>query len=173
MSEIKAYDKAANRFHESLDIPNLPLTSWDVYASYFLAICKNSRDIISLDLLAKNNQWAYQNEFGDELLNKQHVIVVTDAELRIVHATENIVNMNGYSPREIIGKKPNMFQGADTCPRTTDKIRSAVKNKRPFEAIVLNYRKDGSAYKCWIKGEPIFNRSGEVVNFIAYEKEVA
>ncbi len=173
MSDIKAYDKAANRFHETLDIPNLPLTSWDVYSSHFLALCKNYKDITSLDLLAKKNLWAYDGQFRNELLNKQHVIVVTDAHLRIVHATENIVHMNGYSPKEIIGKKPNMFQGADTCAKTTETIRLAVKNKDPFEAVVLNYRKDGSAYKCWIKGEPIFNVSGEVVNFIAYEKEVA
>jgi PAS domain S-box-containing protein len=173
MSEIKAYDKAANRFHDSLDIINLPLTSWDVYASHFFALCKNTKDITSLDLLSKNNQWAYENHFGDALLTKQHVIVVTDSQLRIVHATENIITMNGYSPKEVIGKKPNMFQGPGTCPKTTENIRLAVKNRAPFEAVVLNYRKDGSTYKCWIKGEPIFNTSGKVVNFIAYEKEVA
>jgi len=81
--------------------------------------------------------------------------------------------MNGYSPKDIVGKKPNMFQGSETCPETTRSIRSAVQNKTPFEAIIINYRKDGSSYKCWIKGEPVFNTSGEVVNFIAYEKEVA
>ena len=173
MSEINAYDRAANKFHNSLDITNLPIVSWDMYSSHFLALCKNYKDITSLKLLAKKNKWANDHRPEFELLNKQHVIVVTDSQLRIVHATENIMNMNGYSPKEIIGKKPSMFQGADTCSKTTENIRIAVKNKSPFEAIVLNYRKDGSPYKCWIKGEPVFNRSGEVVNFIAFEKEVA
>ncbi len=173
MSEIEAYDKAASKFHDSLDILNLPITSWDMYASHFLTICKHSNDIVSLDLLAKLNKWSYQNHYGNELLYKQHVIVVTDLQLRIVHATKNIINMNGYRSEELIGKRPRMFQGSDTCQKTVQNIRQAVQNKHPFEAIILNYRKDGSTYKCWIKGEPVYNRSGVVVNFIAYEKEVA
>lgn len=173
MSEIKAYDKAANKFHDSLDINSLPITSWDMYAPHFVAVCKNYKDIESLSLLAETNEWSYQSHFANELLHKQQVIVVTDPQLKIVHATKNIIDMNGYEPHEIIGKRPTIFQGADTCKETSGAIRKAVQSKTPFETIILNYRKDGSTYKCWIKGEPVFNTSGEVVNFIAYEKEVA
>lgn len=173
MSEIKAYDKAASRFHDTLDITSLPITSWDMYAPYFVAVCKNYSDIHSLSLLAETNQWSYQSHFAKELLHKRQVIVVTDPQLRIVHATKNMIDMNGYDPEEIVGKRPTMFQGPDTCQKTTADIRKAVQSKTPFEAVILNYRKDGTTYKCWIKGEPVFNTSGEVVNFIAYEKEVA
>ncbi len=173
MSEIKEYDQAVKKFHDTLDLNSLPIMSWDMYAPHFTAVCKNYQDIVALDLLAKTNQWSYQKDFGDNLLHKHHVIVVTDPQLRIVHATKNIADMNGYSPKEIVGKTPKMFQGAETCTETTQSIRSAVQNNNPFEAVIINYRKDGSSYKCWIKGEPVFNTSGEVVNFIAYEKEVA
>lgn len=173
MSEIKEYDKAASKFYDTLDFNSLPISSWDMYAPHFTAVCKNYDDIVSLELLAKTNQWSDQKDFGDTLLHKKQVIVVTDPQLHIVHATKNIIDMNGYRSDEIVGKKPKMFQGAKTCPETTKTIRLAVQNKIPFETIIVNYRKDGSTYKCWIKGEPVFNTSGEVVNFIAYEKEVA
>ena len=173
MSEIKEYDQAAKKFYDTLELNSLPIMSWDMYAPHFTAVCKNYQDIVALNLLAKTNQWSYQKDFGDTLLHKHHVIVVTDPQLRIVHATKNIADMNGYSPKEIVGKTPKMFQGAETCTETTQSIRSAVQNNNPFEAVIINYRKDGSSYKCWIKGEPVFNTSGEVVNFIAYEKEVA
>ena len=123
--------------------------------------------------LAKSNKWAYTENFDEELMQKEHVIIITDPQLRIVHATQNILNMNGYKPEEILGKKPKMFQGVNTCQETSKNIGIAVRDMKPFEAVLLNYRKDGSTYKCWIKGEPILNKSGEVVNFIAYEKEVA
>lgn len=173
MSEISAYDKAVNKFYDTLEINSLPITSWDMYAPHFKSVCENYGDILSLELLAKTNQWTNQKDFGEKLLHKKQVIVVTDPQLRIVHATKNIIDMNGYSREEIKGKKPNMFQGAETCQETTNSIRLAVENKKPFEATIINYKKDGSSYKCWIKGEPIFNPSGELVNFIAYEKEVA
>jgi len=173
MQEIKNYDLAAKKFFNTIEVKNLPLYSWDFYAIFFDTACKTSRDIFLLKNLAKNNKWSYIENFNDELFLKEHVVVVTDTKLRIVHATQNMIQMNGYSPNEVIGRIPKMFQGDETCEETSKSIGLAIKNKKPFEAIILNYRKDGSTYKCWIKGEPILNNSGEVVNFIAYEKEVA
>jgi len=173
MQEIKNYDLAAKKFYSTLEIKNLPLYSWDFYALFFDKVCTTNKDIFMLKNLAKNNKWSYIENFNDELFLKEHVVVVTDTKLRIVHATQNMFQMNGYCPNEVIGKRPKMFQGVETCSEISKSIGLAVKNKKPFEAIILNYRKDGSTYKCWIKGEPILNKSGEVVNFIAYEKEVA
>lgn len=173
MKEIKNYDLAANKFYSLLDIKSLPITSWDFYATFFNNTCQNSNDLFILQKLYRNNKWSYNENFDEELSQKKHVIVVTDSQLKIVHATHNILQMNGYTTEEVLGKRPKMFQGVDTCKETSNNIREAVKNKLPFEAILLNYRKDGSSYKCWIKGEPILNKSGEIVNFIAYEKEVA
>ena len=173
MSEIKNYDIAAHKFYSSLNINSLPIVSWDLYASFYDDLCKKYNDINVLSNLSKKNKWSYIETFTEELLNKKSVIVVTDPQLNIVHATHNILGMNGYKLNEILGKKPKMFQGVDTCKEKLKVIRLAIENKQQFEATILNYRKDGTAYKCWIKGEPIFSKSGEVVNFIAYEKEVA
>ena len=173
MLEIENYDVAANKFYSSLNIKALPINSWDLYATFFDKVCKMYKDVFLLRNLAINNKWSYAENFDSEFLQKEHVIVVTDPQLKIVHVTQNMLQMNGYLPQEVIGEKPNMFQGIGTCQETTKAVRMAVKNKKPFEVILINYRKDNSTYKCWIKGEPIFNKIGEVVNFIAYEKEVA
>ena len=81
--------------------------------------------------------------------------------------------MNGYHPSEIIGRTPKIFQGKGTSKSALTEIREAISAKRPFEATVVKYRKDGSPYKCWIKGTPVKNAIGEVVNFVAFEREVA
>ena len=173
MSEIKNYDVAAHKFHSLLKINSLPIVSWDIYALYYDDLCKKYYDINALSNLSKKNQWSYVETFREDLLNKKYVIVVTDLQLNIVHATQNILGMNGYRPNEIMGKKPKMFQGVGTCKEKLKIIRLAIEKKQQFQVTILNYRKDGTAYKCWIKGKPIFNKSDEVVNFIAYEKEVA
>lgn len=170
---MKQYDNAAYRFYSALDLRSLPLMSWDIYGLYFDILCKNYDDVVSLLHLSEINRWSYAPNFNEALLQKEQVIVVTDTQQNIVHASHNIVHMNGYTPDEILGKRPKMFQGKETSVKTTGKIRKAIANRIPFEAVILNYRKDGSPYNCWLKGEPIFDTKGELVNFIAYEKEVA
>ena len=123
--------------------------------------------------IAHAERWSDSSFFEDEILGKNHIVVVTDADLNIVHASNSIFDMNGYRPSEIIGKKPKMFQGEKTCKKTSSEIREAINKQESFEATVLNYRKDGTTYNCWIKGIPIRNTKGDVVNFIAFEREVA
>ncbi len=174
MNNLLNYDNALYKFYKTLKINSLPISSWDFYSSFFDKSCKSSSDVKSLLQLAKNNSWVFNEAILEqELIDKEHTIVVTDAELRIVYASQNIWEMNRYHPEEIIGQQPKMFQGEKTCKASLKKISNAVKKKESFEATILNYRKDGSTYNCWIHGQPLFNKEGEVVNFIAFEREVA
>ncbi|MDT0606449.1 PAS domain-containing protein [Croceitalea rosinachiae] len=173
MKELQHYDKAAHNFYRKQSVLSLPIYGWDIFSKYFQKVCDNLSDLVVLKNISEEKAWENRFPFEKEIIQKKHVIVVTDAELNIVHATKNIFDMNGYMPDEILGKKPKIFQGAETCKETASEISKAVKNKQAFEAVILNYRKDGSTYNCWIKGAPIRNKKGEVVNFIAFEREVA
>jgi PAS domain S-box-containing protein len=173
MKEMKEYDEAANRFYNSLDLKTFPLVTGDIYLSHFDILCETYQDVLILEGLAESNNWSYCSKFDEVLLRKEQVIIVTDPKLTIVHATGNIWKMNGYRPSEVMGLQPKLFQGPETCSITLGRIRTAIQKREPFEETILNYRKNGIAYVCWIKGEPIFDTGGKLVNFIAYEKEVA
>ncbi len=173
MKEFKNFDNAASGFYKNSRAKILPILSWDLSGSYFDKTCKDFDDLRVLKSLALRNRWSYKNTFNEEFLEKEQVIVVTDPELKIVYATNNIFNMNGYTLDEIKDKTPKIFQGKKTNSKINATISKAIKKGEAFEATVVNYRKDGSTYNCWIKGEPIFNKKGKIVNFIAYEREVA
>jgi len=173
MNELRHYDNAAIEFYGKQQINCLPLNSWDRYAEHFETVLKFSKDISILQNLAEKHQWQTPLRFKEEMLEKQRVVVVTDAQLQIVHASHNMITMNGYTAAEVIGKSPKIFQGKHTSFKSKAIIAAAIHHKQAFETVVLNYRKDGSTYKCWIKAHPIFNAEKEVVHFIAYEKEVA
>jgi PAS domain S-box-containing protein len=170
--EFSAYDKAAAKYYSGLDIKTMPLISWDFFSQSFsnkqLTILDNS----VLSKLETKNNWETTWDFTNMLQNET-VIVVTDSKLKIVFASENINKMNGYNPKEVIGQTPKMFQGKDTDAAISNEIRLAIENQKPFDKVVLNYRKDGSVYKCHIKGHPIFNHNGKLINFIAFEKIAA
>lgn len=170
--EFKVYDAAFAKQHNTAAIVGMPLVSWDIYSQFLFQTNALINDVNSLNQIAIKNQWKSVWDFKENLQEKT-VIVVTDAHLNIVFATKNIKNMNGYTPNEIVGKSPKMFQGKETDLQVSSEIRQAIINKVPFEKNVINYCKDGSLYKCHIKGFPVFNHKGEVTNFIAFEKIAA
>nr|WP_299339350.1 PAS domain-containing protein [Allomuricauda sp.] len=173
MEKIRFYDEAINNFYRGKEILSYPLTAMDIYSQHFDKLCQRLQDVKNLADLAEREKWGYQVPFKDEILKKEHVVVVTDPQLNIVYATQDIFSMNGYRPDEILGKKPKMFQGEKTCKVTAKTISGSIKKLEPFEAVITNYRKDGTTYNCWIQGGPVFDKEGKVVNFIAFEKEVA
>ncbi|MFS4415558.1 PAS domain-containing protein [Maribacter sp. 2307ULW6-5] len=174
MKELKSYDEAVQRFGQTLSYNSLPITVWDFYGDQFAKDCAISSDVVALNQMRNKNNWNLEPDlFEKEVGTKKHIAVVTDAQLNIVYATKNIWEMNRYHPEEVVGLKPKVFQGKDTCPKTLKEISEAIRERRPFEKVVLNYRRDGQPYKCWIKGRPIFNTDGELTNFVAFEREVA
>ncbi|NER17202.1 PAS domain-containing protein [Spongiivirga citrea] len=150
-----------------------PLSCWDIYSTFLESVNQAAEDVLKLTELAKSNRWKQSIDFKKELVSNDHVIVVTNADLKIVHSTYNMLEMNGYTNEEVLGKRPSIFQGKDTCQITSARIRTAIRNEQAFEEVLTNYKKDGSAYKCWIKGVPVHDYKGKLVNFIAFERYVA
>ncbi|SIP99484.1 PAS domain-containing protein [Maribacter ulvicola] len=174
MTDLKDYDNAVIKFRKSLNFTMLPVLSWDFYASNYEEIKKTEEDTVALLSLVSANSWNIDTNLLDEKLKAQkNVVVVTDTQLNIVFATKNMWNMSQYHPEEIIGKTPKMFQGNLTNASTLKIVSNAVKEKESFEVTVVNYKKDGSTYNCCIQGLPVFDHKGALVNFIAFEKEVA
>lgn len=169
MVDLKEYDEGASIYLDGLKINRLPLYSWDFYSDFLLGLSGNILDAKKLKEMAISNDWILNLNLQSEL-DKDTVIVVTDAKLQIVFSSKNIIKMNGYKQEEIIGKSPKMFQGKNTCATTSKEIREAILEQKPFEKWVLNYCKNGKPYNCHIKGYPIFNTKGDLSHFIALEK---
>lgn len=168
MADFKVYHEAYANYFADQNIKQTPLLSWNFYVDYLSQLNKTLNDEQILAEIASINKWVtpnFQTKFDNDT-----VVVVTCPKLKIVFASKNIARMNGYEPAEIIGKSPKMFQGAKTNTTTSGEIREAIEKKQPFEKEVLNYRKDGTLYKCNIKGFPVFNKQGALTNFIAFER---
>lgn len=171
---MKDYDNAIIKFRQNLKYSLMPVLSWDFYSQNYDAINKAEDDINTLLNFATKHSWILENDLLNQKLKMdKNVIIVTDLKLNIVFATKNMWDMSQYHPQEILGKNPKMFQGDKTSKIPLKIISKAVKENKPFEVTLINYRKDGTTYNCKIEGKPIFNKKGSLVNFIAFEKEVA
>ncbi len=168
MREFWGYDNMMAGYYEKMSNYTLPLLSWEFYGEHHAALETYKEDLTSLKNITKN--WDFDRNYIKEFIEEQSVIVITNPNLKIIYASQNIEKLNGYAPDEVIGNSPKMFQGIDTCDQTSSMVRKAVNNGNPFEVSILNYRKDNTTYMCIIKGFPVLNKRGKLINYIAFEK---
>lgn len=148
-----------------------PLKSWDIILEGLERRQEFASDIQALERIGSERKWRlpFASTLDNTLVWENKVILVTDPKLTIEFATRNIEAMNGYHPQEVIGKTPRMFQGVGTTEQERSVIRHAIKQIKPFDSVITNYKKDGNIYKCRVEGFPIFDHAGTLVNFIALE----
>lgn len=100
--------------------------------------------------------------------------VETDAKGGIVAINPAFTGLCGYTFPEIRGKKPGSFlQGPETEPAAVDALRQAIRRGEPCIVRLVNYHKDGSAYRVEISMEPIRSEAGEITGFRAAERKLA
>lgn len=147
-----------------------PLMCWDFFMESHFRRMQQADSYVQLTEFAQARDWRVDWDIKKLVLAEQRVVLVTDPAQIIRFASANIIGMNGYVAEEVIGKQPKIFQGADTDPETKKQIREAVIRCIPFKRNILNYRKDGTPYNCFVEEYPVWNSSGLLVNFIAFEK---
>lgn len=147
-----------------------PLLCWDICLEGLHRRMQLAPDLKMMQQIMKEGNWHEAVVSVDNsLIWENKVIIITDTKLNIIYATENMFAMNGYKQIEVIGKSPTMFQGDKTQMVERKQIQMAIDKQQQFESTIINYKKDGSIYKCHIEGYPIFNKKGNLVNFIALE----
>ncbi|HEX8222443.1 MAG TPA: LuxR C-terminal-related transcriptional regulator [Allosphingosinicella sp.] len=94
------------------------------------------------------------------------------ADNPIVAANAAFCALTGYSEGEIVGRNCRFLAGPDTESWLTDRIRSALRELRPTLTEILNYRKDGTAFRNAVLIAPLFGADGEVAWFLGSQVEV-
>ncbi len=154
-----------------------PLLCWDLFAvqynSLMQAANEQQESVRAVRELARNNKWS--REQLQEAIDNMHayVVVVTDKLQRIAFTGQGFFEMTGYSGEEAKGRNPKFLQGAATNRMNTGLVKQQLNQNEPSEIILENYRKNGELYLCKILIKPVFNMRRQLVNYIAYEQEIA
>ncbi|MBL9129821.1 MAG: PAS domain-containing protein [Verrucomicrobiaceae bacterium] len=99
--------------------------------------------------------------------------VVCDIEGRILWVNPAFTAMCGYSLDELRGRKPgSVLQGPETEPAAVERLRHAVRARERCEETMLNYHKNGGAYRVRIALSPVKDDSGALLWFTAREREL-
>ncbi|MCH9643751.1 MAG: PAS domain-containing protein [Gammaproteobacteria bacterium] len=118
-------------------------------------------------------------DFADVILKTLHVatdgFLITDPhqdDNPIVFASKSFIQQTGYHENEILGQNCRFLQGKDSDQGMIKKIQSAIKNKKPFKGVILNYRKDGSPFWNLVCITPIFDANNNLLCFSGVQTDI-
>ena len=80
--------------------------------------------------------------------------------------------LTGYSESEIVGRNCRFLAGESTEPWISDQIRAAIGARRPILVDILNYRRDGSAFRNGVLVTPVFDEEGHLAWFLGSQVEL-
>ena len=99
-------------------------------------------------------------------------MMVTDAALPgnpIIFANEAFLGLSGYSIEEVLGQEPHFMNGPDTDPEAIRRYQQAMAEGREDTLEVLQYRKNGEAFRSMLYATPLDDGQGAVTNhFLSY-----
>jgi len=103
-------------------------------------------------------------------------LVVCDAWLPdnpIVFVSPEFSSTTGYTPAEVVGRNCRFLQGPGTEPAAVEELRRAIREERPTEVRILNYRKDGRAFWNALSIRPAYDRNGRLTSFIGVLRDLS
>jgi len=103
-----------------------------------------------------------------------NLVVITDAQGHVEWVNESFEKITGFYLHEVRGKSPGKFlQGPETKEETIREMRKGLANGEGFNVEVVNYNRQGVPYWLAIDCTPIKDDAGNLINFIAIEREIS
>src|SRR3712207_1979252 len=95
--------------------------------------------------------------------------VITDPRLPdnpVVAVNAAFCALTGYGEAEVLGRNCRFLAGPHTEPSLSETIRDAVRRRTPVLVEILNYKRDGTAFRNAVVVAPVFGAEGELEYFL-------
>ena len=90
----------------------------------------------------------------------------------IVYANKAFEQITGYSNEETVGRNCRFLQGQERDQEELQKIRDAIKNAKPVEVTLKNFRKNGELFYNRLSITPLFDTEGHLIYFLGVQYDV-
>ncbi|WP_162276962.1 PAS domain S-box protein [Mucilaginibacter pedocola] len=139
----------------------------------------NGLSIFIRDITQRKKEEKHLKLLESVITNTSDSILVTEAEPfdepgpRIIYVNEAFTKMTGYTPEEVIGQTPRMFQGPKTKRAELDRLKASMQKWEPCEISTINYKKNGDEFWVNISIVPVANDKGWYTHWVAVERDIS
>ena len=102
----------------------------------------------------------------------QASVVIADTEGTIQYVNPAFTRVSGYGAAEIIGQNPRILKSGHTSDEEYRAMWRVLASGKPYSAVFLNKRKDGSTYWEHAQLSPVRDAAGAVVNYVAVKENI-
>jgi PAS domain S-box-containing protein len=93
-----------------------------------------------------------------------------DNPLEVVNSA--FCDLTGYAESDVVGRNCRFLAGESTEPWVTRQIRDAIRDRQPILADILNYRRDGTAFRNGVMITPLFDPEGGLAWFLGSQVDL-
>lgn len=100
-------------------------------------------------------------------------VLFTNADGTITWCNEGFCKITGYTTTEVLGKTPvELLQGALTDKENLAKMMDLFFKGKNFDVELTCYKKDTSTFWARSKGQAVFNKNGELLQYFAIVEDI-
>ena len=102
-------------------------------------------------------------------------VMITSAEhpdTPIIYVNNAFERITGYKRAEVMGRNPRFLNDHDHEQRELIDIREAVRQQQEGEALLRNFRKDGTPFWNELTIAPVFNEDGGATHFVGIISDI-
>ena len=93
-----------------------------------------------------------------------------DNPLEVVN--DSFCDLTGYRETDIVGRNCRFLAGEKTSEAATEQIRAAIRTTSPALVEIVNYRRDGSAFRNGVMITPLFDDDGKLAWFLGSQVDL-
>ena len=94
----------------------------------------------------------------------------SDNPIEVANAA--FLELTGYPEDEVVGRNCRFLAGEATDPAITEQIRASLRVPRPLLVDIVNYRRDGSAFRNGVMITPLFDEAGKLEWFLGSQVDL-
>ncbi len=112
------------------------------------------------------------------ITNTTDSVMITEAEPfdglgpAIIYVNKAFTKMTGYTATEVIGKTPRILQGPKSDKKELKRFSESIRNWKPCEITIVNYKKNGEEFWNNMSVSPVANEKGWFTHWISIERDV-
>ncbi|MDG2433340.1 PAS domain-containing protein [Flavobacterium sp.] len=90
----------------------------------------------------------------------------------IVYVNPAFTRMTGFMNQEVLGRKPNLFQGQLANLAAARKIIEALQTRTETQIETLSIRKNGEQFWLYFSMIPVYNNKNEFTHWVSVQKDI-
>ncbi len=126
----------------------------------------------TIDITEQKKAEAERERLITAIEQSGEAIIITDPKGNIQYVNQTFEKETGYSRREVLGQNTRLLKSGKQNEDFYRQLWSTLSEGRAFEGRIINKRKDGSLYTENATISPVFNSSGDIVNYVAVMRDV-